>query len=340
MKLEYAPYFLNFRHPFKLSTGIRTGTDTVLVKVSTDNCAGFGEATLPPYLKENKESVLHFLRKVNLSSFNENTEFSIIQKYLHTLEPKNTFALCAVEEAIFQLFSENNRIHPYFDFNSKKINCTYTLGVSSEDELEEKIAESKHFSHLKVKFDSESDRSSILSIRKYSHKPICVDVNQGWDDKNVNELIDFCTFLKDQGVELIEQPFQVNNLKKLAELKSNCQLPIIADEAIQGLSDFEAMIHLYDGINVKLLKCGGPIHAFQLLEKAKSLGKMTILGCMSESSCGVYHAASVSRYADLIDLDGPYLISNDPFSGFEIKDEQYHLGKLILKESIAFNSVN
>jgi L-alanine-DL-glutamate epimerase-like enolase superfamily enzyme len=52
-----------------------------------------------------------------------------------------------------------------------------------------------------------------------------------------------------------------------------------------------------------------------------------MLGCMSESSCGVSAAAQLAPLADWTDLDGPLLITNDPFSGIT-----YRNGKIILND--------
>ena len=48
---------------------------------------------------------------------------------------------------------------------------------------------------------------------------------------------------------------------------------------------------------------------------------------MSESSCGVSAAAQLSPLADWADLDGPLLISNDPFKGITYKN-----GRIVLND--------
>ena len=52
-----------------------------------------------------------------------------------------------------------------------------------------------------------------------------------------------------------------------------------------------------------------------------------MVGCMSESSCAVTAIAHLSPLADWADLDGPFLIKNDPFNGMQVLD-----GKIVLKD--------
>ena len=41
---------------------------------------------------------------------------------------------------------------------------------------------------------------------------------------------------------------------------------------------------------------------------------------MSESSCGCATAYTLNSFADYLDIDGPWLIKNNPFTGFSIKN--------------------
>jgi L-alanine-DL-glutamate epimerase-like enolase superfamily enzyme len=45
-----------------------------------------------------------------------------------------------------------------------------------------------------------------------------------------------------------------------------------------------------------------------------------MLGCMTETSCGISAASHLSPMVDWADLDGALLISNDPFDGAKVVD--------------------
>jgi L-alanine-DL-glutamate epimerase-like enolase superfamily enzyme len=64
---------------------------------------------------------------------------------------------------------------------------------------------------------------------------------------------------------------------------------------------------------------------------------------MSESSCGIAAAAQLMESADWIDLDGPLLIKNNPFTGVDFKEGKLQLndsggtGALLLNNELVFN---
>ena len=82
---------------------------------------------------------------------------------------------------------------------------------------------------------------------------------------------------------------------------------------------------LFSGINIKLMKCTGLREAHKMVDLARALGMKVMLGCMTETSCGISAAAQLSPAVDFADLDGNLLISNDIFSGVTVVD-----GKLTL----------
>jgi L-alanine-DL-glutamate epimerase-like enolase superfamily enzyme len=106
----------------------------------------------------------------------------------------------------------------------------------------------------------------------------------------------------------------------MAWLTQNSPLPTIADESLQRLPDVIKAHGVYSGINIKLMKCTGMREAHQMLTLARSLDMKAMIGCMTETSCGVSAAAQLAPKADWADLDGNVLITNDPFAGMQIID--------------------
>jgi L-alanine-DL-glutamate epimerase-like enolase superfamily enzyme len=101
-------------------------------------------------------------------------------------------------------------------------------------------------------------------------------------------------------------------------VRSRVHLPIIADEACERPADIVKVKDAYDGVNIKLDKCGGVLQAFRMIQMAKALGMRTMLGCMVSSSVSVTAAAHLSPLVDYADLDGNLLISNDPYRGVRV----------------------
>jgi L-alanine-DL-glutamate epimerase-like enolase superfamily enzyme len=73
-----------------------------------------------------------------------------------------------------------------------------------------------------------------------------------------------------------------------------------------------------DGVNLKLMKCGGPTEALRLVATARAHGLQTMIGCMCESSVAISAGASMSALFDHIDLDSHFNISNDPATGAQM----------------------
>jgi len=80
-----------------------------------------------------------------------------------------------------------------------------------------------------------------------------------------------------------------------------------------------------DGINIKLVKCGGIWEALRMIHTARAFGLKVMMSCMIESSLGITAAAHLSPLVDCADLDGNLLLREDPFTGVTVEH-----GKLLL----------
>ena len=79
------------------------------------------------------------------------------------------------------------------------------------------------------------------------------------------------------------------------------------------------------------MKSGGLHDAYKMAILARALGMKVMIGCMTETSCGVTAAAQLAPLADWVDLDGNLLIANDPFRGLTIVNGQVRLPRQLLK---------
>jgi L-alanine-DL-glutamate epimerase-like enolase superfamily enzyme len=149
-------------------------------------------------------------------------------------------------------------------------------------------------------------------LRKATRKTIRVDVNGGW---SLEEAMAKFPHLISLGVEFVEQPLPRGELKGMKRLRDEFPLPIFADEDALTPEDVPRLTGVVDGINVKLMKCGGVGPALRMMEEARKRGLKVMLGCMIESSVGITAAAHLAPLADYLDLDGNLLIEDDPFTG-------------------------
>jgi len=328
LKLRFRPYDLQLKHVFTIANNSRTTTPVMLTEVEYDGLIGYGEASMPPYLGESHKTATEFLSKVDLSSFHDPFELEDIIEYIDSLAVGNHAAKAAVDIALHDLVGKivQQPWHKLWGLNrSKTPNTSFTIGIDTPEVVKEKVHEADVYKILKVKLGRENDKEMIKTIRSVTNKPICVDVNQGWKDKQM--ALDMIQWLATQGVVFVEQPMSKLAVDDIAWLTQNSPLPIIADEAVQTAQDVAAANKVYSGINIKLMKCGGMRNAWKMANMAKILGMKVMIGCMTETSCAISAAAQLSPLADWADLDGNLLISNDLYEGAKVVD-----GKIILSD--------
>jgi len=195
---------------------------------------------------------------------------------------------------------------------------SFTIGIDTAEVVRQKTLEAREYRILKVKLGRDTDKMMIETIRSVTDKPICVDVNQGWKDKN--QALEMIHWLKDRGVVFVEQPMPKEQVDDMAWLTERSPLPTIGDESVQRLPDVKKAQGVYHGINVKLMKCTGMREAHRMILFARALNMKVMIGCMTETSCAISAASHLSPMVDWADLDGALLISNDVFDGTTIVD--------------------
>lgn len=329
MKLTFKPYTLELKHVFTLATSSRTTTPVMLTQIEYEGITGYGEASMPPYLGESQDSASKFLYKVDLSLFKDPFEMESILEYVDGIEKFNTAAKASVDIALHDLVGKliGKPWHKIWGFNKDKTPVTsFTIGIDTDEVVKQKIKEAEEYKILKVKLGRETDKEMINTIRSVTDRPIIVDVNQGWKDKFF--ALDMINWLHQKNVKLVEQPMPIEMIDEMAWLTEKSPIPTFGDESVQRIPDVVKAHGVYSGINIKLMKCTGLREANKMLTLAKSLGMQIMLGCMTETSCGISAVSQLSPETHWADLDGNLLISNDPFVGTKVID-----GKVVLNDS-------
>ncbi len=346
--IEACGYELKFKYPFGIAHGTRTGTDALFIKAISGSNTGYGEAALPPYLGYDIRKLLLVIPLVNqFISGNKGIEIADLRSAFQLqFDLFPTPLIAAIDCALWDLEAsiKSISVEKLIQVDKNTPFCSYTLGFSSIEDQKTKLKEASDFRLFKFKLGSELDRERILEFKKENTYKFCIDANQAWDT------IHFATketmWLKKQGCIFIEQPFKTNNIEDLAKLYNVSELPIILDESIQNMESYLKVRDICDGINIKLVKGGGITPALELIKLAKRDGKIILVGCMSEGSCGAAAASCLTGFVDYVDLDGPVLTSNDPFKGINyregkiIKEKKTGTGCIISKELVFENQLH
>tara|TARA_B100000900_G_scaffold194713_1_gene164691 strand:+ start:21 stop:1055 length:1035 start_codon:yes stop_codon:yes gene_type:complete len=319
MKLSFTTYRVLLKHPFGISRSSNNWYDIVLLFLKDGNIIGRGEAAPSVRYKETTEMILSVLNRGVKFPESENMTLEKMQNFIYPQLGNIKSLQAAFSMALWDWWSQKKNV-PLWKIlgckNSKTMETSFTIAIGRIEEIERKVIEADPYNILKVKLGTPSDDKKIIKeIRKFTDKMIRVDANEGWD---FDTSIKMCNWLADQNVEFVEQPFPAKDLEKSEKLTKLSPLDIYADENSRNRRDINKIKNSFDGINIKLMKCGSIEEALEMARLAKNYNLKIMLGCMVETSVGITAAASISSVVDKIDLDGNLLINNDPYEGVKV----------------------
>lgn len=327
MKVSWFKSELRFRYPFAISGGrIKSVQEALIIRLSDGVHCGFGEAPAITYYNVTVDGMmrelLEVLPKLELLVFDRPESF---YGELLALIP-DSFLRCAIDMAAWDLYGKrvSTPLRSLLGFSGKApALCDYTIGLAP---LPEMIARMQEFPWpiYKVKLGQTNDLEIMENLCRNSSAIFRVDVNGGW---TVEEALEKIPVLTKLGVELIEQPLPPQLNEEMKKLREVASVPLIADESCVSEQDVELCAGLFDGINIKLTKCGGITPARRMLGKARDLGLKTMMGSMNECSIGASAVAAFLPQLDFADLDGPLLLENDLASGLIFKNGEVRISE-------------
>ena len=315
---------LQLQHPFKIA---RRATDAFRQVISVEIDNGIGEAAPARFYGETVETARIALETIAPALPDNLDAIHDVMTTVETTLGGNYAAKSAIDMALHDRLGKKLGVPLYklWGLNPQKTPCTsFTIGLDEPEVMAEKTRRAEAYPILKVKLGTPRDIEIIKALRDVTDKPIYVDANTAWTPKaavrKIRELAQY-------GVALIEQPTRPDDLEGLRFVRENSALPIIADESVKRATDIPALVGCVDGINIKLVKCGGLLEARRMIHVARAHGLSVMIGCMIESSLGITAAAHLTPLVDYADLDGNLLITNDPYKGVTLDN-----GKLVLPE--------
>lgn len=320
LRISLCPYRLLFRHPFGTAHGLRDGTDALFIRLEEDGVVGYGEVTLPPYLTETVSDAIERMRA--LAARGPWTGKALYGSINHLPEFQDPGHGCraGLHMALIDLIGKERQLTARELLDIPMVGDPITLmtiGISPPGELAMKVAELPMSGALKVKVGDAAAAARIRALRSMDDRKLLLDGNQGIG--SVLEAQDLVRAAGPERVIAFEQPFPTTLDELNLVLHEATGIDVFSDESVQGLDDLRSKQHLFSGVNIKLMKCGGMDRALALANQARSVGLKVMLGSMSESSLGCTAMAQLITVADIVDLDGPWLIKNDPFRGMAME---------------------
>jgi L-alanine-DL-glutamate epimerase-like enolase superfamily enzyme len=328
LRLDFQPITLTLKTPFRIAHGSSDVRHNVLVRIGDGEHEGLGEAAPVRQHHETQASVLDYLEALVHRWPTDNDPF-LVEDILDTLPPGSQAARAAVDMALHDLVGKKlgTPLYRLLGLNPHRApETTMTIGLGSVEEVETKAREATGFPILKLKLDSDSDRSLALvqAVRAASDVRLVADANCAWTADQALQLI---PYLADLGLEWIEQPLPEEDLEGMRRLREVSPVPVFADEPVRTARDIPRLAGCVHGVNIKVQKAGGLREARHMIAVARAHGLQVMLGCMVESSVGITAAAHLAPLVDWADLDGTLLISDDPFVGVRVE-----AGRLLLPD--------
>lgn len=326
IELVSEPLDLKLAQPFRIARGVQTHGYNVLARLSADGETGLGEAAPSAYYGEKRASVLMALDLFADELGDDPTRIEDITGRLEKTLRGNAAAKAAVDMALFDLMGRRfgAPVYQMLGLNPEKTAVTsYTIGIDSPAEMARQAALAHEYPILKIKVGTPNDLDIVKAIRDVTDATLRVDANAAWTAK---QAIRTTTALLPYNIEFVEQPVAASDLDGLKLVRENTPIPIIADESCVTLDDIARIADRVDGINIKLMKCGGIANALKMIHAARAHHLQVMIGCMAaESSLAITAAAHLTPLVDYADLDASLLLADDPYVGVT-----HQHGKLLL----------
>jgi L-Ala-D/L-Glu epimerase len=334
MQISLQRFVVTKRHALTISRGTSAGSENLLVEVEFEGITGIGEMapTSGGAVAETADSAEALLSRWR--ALLADAAPWELQRVDLLLEGQGGHAArAALDIALHDWLGKRlgAPIWRLFGLDRERIPPTsLTVGINPPDVIREvvpEILERTGALALKVKLGSpagiDADKASFAAAQEAAARPVLwrVDANGGWDPESARAMI---AWLAERGVEFVEQPLPRGRESDLPAVHRASPLPIYADESVYTAADIPPIAGSVDGVNLKLMKCGGLREALRIIHTARAHGLRVMMGCMSESSLAITAAAHLSPLADALDLDSHLNLLDDPFVG-----AAYQQGRLI-----------
>ena len=200
---------------------------------------------------------------------------------------------------------------------AQRVPTAFTLPIMPPGEVAGflRAQRASRFNLLKVKVNQAEGLDLLRAVALASPgQPLLVDGNEAWPDADsLLQFLEAAGRVPGLAMRLLEQPLPAACAADYRYLHSRVPVPLLADESVTDEADFAEIARQFHGVNVKLMKAGGYQRGIELLRRTRAHGLRPMLGCMVETSLGIWSALQISALAEVHDLDGILIIRDEPF---------------------------
>ena len=315
---------IRFKEPFRITGYVFDAMPSVVARICEGEFVGRGEAAGVYYLSDDQQRMLALIEEVGAD-----VRAGMTRDELQTRLPPGG-ARNALDCALWELEAKLSGT-PVWQLAGVPAPqprvTTFTLPADDPSVVAAKVQRLGYAKAIKLKLDGDlpADRERIRIVREARPDVwLGVDANQGFVSAGLDAL---AAAAQDYSVSLIEQPLKRGDEAALEGWRPG--VPVAGDESILDLAELHERARWFDVINVKLDKCGGLTEALTMAKAASELGKKLMIGNMGGSTLAMAPGFVIAQLCDVVDLDGPYGLADDPLAAEIYKD-----GAIFIPESI------
>ncbi|WP_022823228.1 dipeptide epimerase [Hymenobacter norwichensis] len=330
------PYVLPLRFTWKISRNASTTKTNLVVQVQDAGGGSVGRGEAAPNVRYNEtpealQTEFAALMAAGLAEVQTELE---LHEFLAAHPPAH--ALRFAIEAAFVQWLATRAGQPVWQWlgapqPAVAVPTAFTLPIMEPGAVADFVREQgmARFQTLKVKVNQESGYDLLRELtRVLPGRPLLIDGNEAWQDADaLLQFVERASGLLGLHVRMLEQPLPATQAADYRYLHSRSAWPLFADESVTDAADFADIAQQFHGVNMKLMKAGGYRNGLQILRETRAHGLQTMIGCMVETSLGIWGALQVSALADIHDLDGLLIVRDEPFglvreeNGFLLADQ-------------------
>jgi muconate cycloisomerase len=327
IRVSYRTLELTKLYPLAISRGTMASSENLFVLASDGTFTGIGELSPATGMSWTAEQGEKQLREFVGAGLQEQSTHDIYAKMLDAgIDPP---AMAALDVALWDLLGKQAKLPLYklLGLPKRSVPTSVTIGLNPPEVTRERVPDilrRTDAKFLKIKLGSpegrEHDKEHFTAAAEAARPfgvGLRVDANGGW---TVDEAKSMMRWLAERNVEYVEQPLVEGAEDDLPKIFEGRPLPIFVDESCRFSKDVPKVASAVDGVNLKLMKCGGLTEAVRIVATARAHGLETMIGCMSESSVAIAAGAAIGALFDHIDLDSHLNLAPDPCDGAKIVD--------------------
>ncbi|MFH0815206.1 MAG: dipeptide epimerase [Methanobacteriota archaeon] len=328
--LDFKMAELPRKERFSIATGSSDTVRCAIVRLSLEGIMGLGASSANSVTAETRESISSslFVLKAKLAGRNFSSA-QILMDFLEREAPAAPAVRAGIDIAFHDALAKGigQSVGEMLGGSDEPLLTDMTIGLMGSEEAAAKAtALAKDFRALKLKVGAEIGRDieTVRAVREAVGPSVRLwcDANQGYDFARAMR---FAEAAAENEVEFVEQPVLADDVDSLAKLAKESPVPIMADESVKSMRDYEALLDKGVSLfNIKLMKCGGIRPACKIADILAERGARALIGCMGESGvslAGALHFASAnSHLVKWADLDSQFMLVKDVCHPLDFRD--------------------